>query len=106
MSLRMPQNLDPQHGLDHALDAFHHEVLAEKAAALGRAGKVLEKQLLLLKACVDVAAEDALLSTAADAAHHYFIQRELCGLYAHQSVIDDYAIPRTVLARVGAKKAS
>jgi hypothetical protein len=106
MSFRLPRNLDPQHASDKALDAFHHEVLAEKAAALGRAGRLLEKQLMLLKACADVATEDALLGNAADAAHHYFIQRELCGLFAHQSVIDDYAIPRAVLARIGAKKVS
>lgn len=40
---------------------------------------------------------------AADAAHHYFIQRELCGLTDHRMIVEDYAIPRSVIARVGVR---
>ncbi|WP_367718396.1 DUF6665 family protein [Nitratireductor sp. GISD-1A_MAKvit] len=43
------------------------------------------------------------LHLAADAVHHYFIQRELCGLRRHDDVIADLAIPPRVLARLGAR---
>jgi hypothetical protein len=45
----------------------------------------------------------ALLKAAAEAVHHYFIQRELCGLRRHNDVIREYRIPNEVLVRLGAK---
>lgn len=102
MSLRLPQNLDPATVSDRAIDAFHQEVLAEKAASLGRAGNRLAAALNALGTLPNGPARTAAVRAAADAAHGYFIQRELCGLYAHQPVIDDYGIPREVLAQVGA----
>ena len=100
MSLRPPQNLGetPQ---ERALGAFHEDVLAEKAASLGRAGRALATRLALLKEAAPEERETALKS-AAEAAHHYFIQRELCGFRDHRAIIKDYAIPGAVLARMGA----
>ena len=37
------------------------------------------------------------------AVYAYFIQRELCGLRRHDEIIRDYAIPREVLVRLGAR---
>lgn len=85
------------------MDAFHHEALAEKAASLGRAGNRLAAELATIAAYLAGPAQDAAVSAAADAAHGYFIRRELCGLFAHQDVIEDYGIPPEVLARVGTR---
>ena len=102
MTLRLPQNLDSHLRADRSMDSFYHEVLAEKAAVLGRAGKNLAAALEDLRRA-ESGARDALVKVAADAAHAYFIQRELCGLYDNKAAIADYAIPGEVLARVGAR---
>src|SRR5689334_3894540 len=102
MSLRPPgaHSLGPQSGFD----VLHHEIAGEMASALGRAGRRVEETLAKLR---DVAGDDAtrpgLLRDAAEAVHAYFIQRELCGLRRHDAVIREYAIPKAVLARLGAK---
>jgi hypothetical protein len=89
---------------DSGLDLLGHEILAEKAAALGRSGAKVEATLLRLREHQGDADErQALLKSAADAVHAYFIQRELCGLKRHDSVIRDYAIPKAVLVRLGAR---
>ena len=89
---------------DSGLDLLGHEILAEKAAALGRAGRKVETALARLR---EHDGEDeeraALLKQAADAVHAYFIQRELCGLRRHDSVIREHGIPRAVLVRLGAR---
>lgn len=103
MSLRLPQDLGSSFAPDRANDAFNHEVLAEKAASLGRAGKKLAAKLAELREANSDADRAPLIREAAEAAHSYFIQRELCGLYAHQPIIDDYDVPREVLARMGAR---
>lgn len=36
----------------------------------------------------------------------YFVQREACGLTRHDAVIEAYAIPASVLAKVGARRPS
>ena len=88
---------------DNALDLLAHEIAAEKASALGRAGEAVEKALAGLKG-LDVAdpSREARLRDAAKAVHAYFIQRELCGMRRHDAVIREYGIPRAVLARLGA----
>ena len=89
---------------DSGLDLLGHEILAEKAAALGRAGAKVETTLARLREHEDDGgARESLLKAAADAVHAYFIQRELCGLRRHDSVIRDLAIPQAVLVRLGAR---
>jgi hypothetical protein len=61
------------------LSPLDHEILGEKAAALGRAGEKV-----------------------AHAVYAYFIQRELCGMKRHREIIREYAIPDEVLVRLGA----
>ena len=89
---------------DSGLDLLGHEILAEKAAALGRAGEKARVALARLNAHPDGAeGREALLKAAAEAVHAYFIQRELCGLRRHDAIIREYEIPRAVLVRLGAK---
>jgi hypothetical protein len=84
----------------HALD---HEILAEKAASLGRAAQSVEAALDNLRSHHgDAAGRNVLVKEAADAVYAYFIQRELCGWRRHDEIIRDYGIPKEVLARLGA----
>lgn len=103
MSLRPPSHLAGASAAEIAFDALGHEILAEKAAALGRAGQRVEETLARLRDNSDEQLRSRLLKDAAEAVHGYFIQRELCGLRRHDAVIREYNIPRAVLARLGAK---
>ncbi len=104
MSLRMPQNLSTALRGETGFSVFQAELLAEQAAALGRLGRDLEKALAALAKADDDAADDgALIRSAAEAAWAFFVQREACGLHDHDLPIAHYAIPRNVLARVGAR---
>ncbi|MBN9222544.1 MAG: hypothetical protein J0I79_31810 [Mesorhizobium sp.] len=102
MSLRPPSNYTGASAAEVAFDALGHEILAEKAAALGRAGQKVEETLARLRDNADEALRARLLKEAAVAVHAYFIQRELCGLRKHDAVIREYNIPRAVLVRLGA----
>jgi hypothetical protein len=102
MSVRMPSNFGKPPSQESALDLLGHEILAEKAAALGRAGDRVAETLARLRDNQDETVRPALLKDAAAAVHAYFIQRELCGLRKHDGVIREYDIPKAVLARLGA----
>jgi hypothetical protein len=82
--------------------ALNVEMLEEKAAALGRAGKRVEETLALLQECSDEDRE-AVRRAAADAVYAYLIQRELCGLRDQQAVFRSYNVPGDVIAILGAK---
>lgn len=89
---------------DSGLDLLGHEILAEKAAALGKAGEKARVALAKLKEHPnDAEGRELLLKVAAEAVHAYFIQRELCGFRRHEAIIREYEIPRAVLARLGAR---
>ena len=104
MSLRLPQNLSSGLNIETGASVLDAEILAEKAAALGRAGRLVERRLRALTAFAGAERERTrLVQSAADALHGYLVQRELCGLIEHDDVIEHHAIPREVLARVGAK---
>jgi hypothetical protein len=103
MSLRSPHGPTSATAAEAALDALGHEILAEKAAALGRAGQRVEETLAKLRDNADEQLRPRLLKDAAEAVHGYFIQRELCGLRKHDAVIREYNITKAVLARLGAK---
>ncbi|ESY64204.1 MULTISPECIES: DUF6665 family protein [Mesorhizobium] len=100
MSLRPPSTSAT--AAEAAFDALGHEILAEKAAALGRAGQKVEETLARLRDNSDEQIRSMLLKDAAKAVHAYFIQRELCGLRRHDAVIREYNIPKAVLVRLGA----
>lgn len=114
MSFRQPSNFSGASASEVAFDALGHEILAEKAAALGSAGRKAEKCLMRLRvhrsggndaggAADDEAIRQTLLRAAADAVYAWFIQRELCGFRRHDGVIRDLQIPREVLVRLGAR---
>ncbi|MEX0956517.1 MAG: DUF6665 family protein [Rhizobiaceae bacterium] len=85
------------------MSPLDHEILGEKAAALGRAGEKVELCLKQLHDCAPDALErPRLLREAAHAVYAYFIQRELCGMKRHREIIREYAIPDEVLVRLGA----
>jgi hypothetical protein len=104
MSLRPPgQNSSPASG-QTGVDVLDYELMAEKAASLGRAGYYAERYLRRLRDYEgDAEGRAALLKETAEAVYAWFIQRELCGLRRHDSLIREYAIPREVLVRLGAK---
>lgn len=104
MSLRMPQNFRGGLRLETGESVLDAELLAEKAASLGRAVDGVARALNDLSRIdpADPARED-LLQRAADAVYGYFIQRELIGFFGHDDAIKHYAIPGAVLARLGSK---
>jgi hypothetical protein len=104
VALRLPDSLStPATASEAAFDALGHEIMAEKAASLGRAGDKAGQCLARLNACDPASPERAvLLKQAAQAVHAWFIQREVCGLRRHQDVIRDLRIPQEVLVRLGA----
>ena len=100
----MPVHWQVSASPEAALDLLGHEILAEKAAALGRAAQKAEASLARLRDSQTSPDEHVLLvKQAADAVYAYFIQRELCGFRKHDAVIRDYQIPKEVLVRLGAK---
>ncbi len=104
MALRPPGNLSANSLAETGFDALGYEILAEKAAALGRAGERAEsclRQLNQHEHGTDGRA--ALVQETAEAVYAWFIQRELCGLRRHDDVIREYAIPKEVLVRLGAR---
>ncbi|RIJ27221.1 DUF6665 family protein [Henriciella mobilis] len=84
-----------------AKSSLEAEVAAEKAAALGRAGRAIETALLRLEYPDDQTAREDLLLDAAEAVQAYFLQRELNGLRDQRDIIQAFAIPRAVLNRIG-----
>jgi hypothetical protein len=102
MTLRPPSRYSGSAAPD-LLGLLDHEIAAEKASALGRAGEKVEHTLARLRAYGQGQDRAALLKDAAEAVYAYFIQRELCGLRRHQDVIREYQIPNEVLVRLGAK---
>jgi hypothetical protein len=101
MSFRPPQSITSRSDGNNPPNAIDMEIMAEMAAALGRAGQKVEQTLEKLNTAPE--SERPLhLKAAAQAVHAYFIQRELCGLRNHDDPIRHYAIPRAVLVRLGA----
>ena len=84
-------------------EAIEHEILGEKAAALGRGGRRVEA---VLAALGNAAGEEreAVLDEAARTVWGFLVQRELLGLRDRERVIAHYAIPTEVLNRMGAIK--
>jgi hypothetical protein len=77
------------------------EVMAEQAAALSYSGRRVETTLAAL-ADSGEADRPQRLKAATDAVYGFFIQREIIGMRDHRGVIEHYAIPPEVLARLGA----
>ncbi len=103
MSLRLPQNLPNSLSAESNTSAINVEIAGEKAAALGRSARQMERALKMLKSAGDSGSDQgAALRAASDAVYHFFIQRELCGFANHDEPIERYGIPNAVLLRLGA----
>ena len=92
-------------------DLLAHELLQEKASALGRLGRALEAALAALAefdagdqrdTAEGRAVRAALVSEASVALWHFVVQREACGLRDMRYVLRDYRVPGEVAARMGA----
>jgi hypothetical protein len=104
MSARLPEKFAVPLAAETSLGAIDQEILAEKAASLGNAGRKVETCLEKLRSHRgDGETRMALVKSTADAVYAYFVQRELCGLRRHDDIIRDYGIPREVPVRLGAR---
>lgn len=102
MSVKPPRILSASSRAEEIFNDFQREVLAEKAATLGRAGKALEAALAKLHDA-DADDRDALVQAAADAAHAYLIQREVCGIHGLGAPLEDFGVPGEVRVRIGVR---
>jgi hypothetical protein len=105
MSDRLPPALSGLLPPETGEEALRLELMREGAVNLGRLGRAVEAALLELRAIGtqgDPARRTAAVYACADAVWCYFVQREACGLRNHDLVVEYYAIPPEVLAKVGA----
>ncbi|HLL24752.1 MAG TPA: DUF6665 family protein, partial [Kofleriaceae bacterium] len=104
---------------DQDLDPLEYELQESRAAALGAAGKKVEKALDALAACnvvrhgadqgavrhgADQGARELLLDAAANAVWELLITRESLKFYDHAIALAYFNIPDAVMARVGVVK--
>ena len=83
------------------------EILQEKAQALGRTGRALSRAVAALREFDDTPQRDGrdmLVDGAAEQLWHLIIQREACGITAHEEVLAQYDIPAEVFQRMGARR--
>jgi hypothetical protein len=84
-----------------AVDVLGDEILAEKAATLGRLYHRLE---ITLAALARAPADEALLDSAGEALWHFVIQRELCGFRNTDAVLRELGVPTAVRLRMGVRR--
>jgi hypothetical protein len=85
---------------------LEYEIAEERAAALGRLGRRLDAALTALAACPRTAnanrtIRDGLVEQAGYALWLLAVQREACGLNNLDHVLQVYAVPNEVVARMG-----
>ena len=123
MTFRMPQSLAETPRNDTGAEVLEIELMAERAAALGRGGREVAEALQRLRD-FDAAGRDAvpgavpgagpgahtgpvaraaLVAAAAEAVWGFLVHRELCGLCDWADVVREYGIPPEVLNRLGAR---
>jgi hypothetical protein len=102
--LRVPQAVAVHLGLESGPGFFGHEIQAEKAESLGRAGRRVEETLAALRrhdAGECDGEREPLLKAAVQATWGYLVQRELCGMTDPEPAIEFYGVPGEVLRRLG-----
>ncbi|WP_374546148.1 DUF6665 family protein [Rhodoblastus sp.] len=104
--------------LDRApIDALKYEIAQEKAVALGRMGRALEKALATLRefdaahprSAAPASAQPArrvLVTEAGYALWMLVVQREACGLRDSHALMRDYGVPGEVQQCMGAAPAT
>ena len=97
----------------NAIDATAEEIAREKAEALGLAGKALEAALRALRdydvrvaPIRDDPRRAALLAHAAERTLSFIVQREAHGFRDPAYVLDFFAVPAEVVARIGIRTAA
>ena len=101
-SLRMPQSLIKRLGVETGDAVLRYELLQEQAASLGLAGRKVEKALAALREHEGEGRAEV-LKAAADAVWGFLVQREIMGLRDRAAIVAEYAIPREVMNRIGAR---
>jgi hypothetical protein len=101
-SLRMPQSFTRSLKGESAEAALRHEMVEERAAALGRMGRKAEMALAALRAH-EGEGRAQVLKAAADAVWCFLVQREVLGLRDRAAILAQYDVPREVMVRLGAK---
>jgi hypothetical protein len=87
---------------------LQYEILEEKANSLGRTARQIVEALEALRLhdnnanAVPGRNRQDLIANAAERAHYFLIQRELCGFRDWPDVAEFYAIPSEVLKQMGA----
>lgn len=102
-SFRLPQNLSARLTRDASDAALHHEIAEEQAQSLGRAGRKVEAALAALRDHPGGDGRAEALKAASAAVWEFFVHREILGLRNRADVIAQYAIPREVMVRLGAR---
>lgn len=100
-SLRMPTSVSNQLRVETGASILDAEILAERAAALGRAGEKVERAMAAYYAAP--AGDAGAVARAADAVYEYVILRELSGFFDHADAVATYRVPGSILARLGAR---
>jgi len=93
---------------DDGSAALAYEIAREKAVSLGRLGRRLEAALDAVRT-FDAAEpgagrtreREALLCEAGTLLWYFVVQREACGLRDSARLMQDYAVPKEVRARMG-----
>jgi hypothetical protein len=94
-------------------DLLGYEILQEKASAIGRLGRALERALTELREFdtlhppsqvppTERQRRRALVAEAGHALWMFVVQREACGLLNSRTVMSDYRVPLEVQEQMGA----
>ena len=91
------------------VDALKHELAEEKAGALGRCARLLERALERFRAEPEGpfdsdSKRERLLWDLAERVEAFVVQREACGLRDSRHALKFYDVPREAIARVGARR--
>jgi len=89
--------------------ALEHELIGERALALGRIAAGMEKALDDLRRfdddpASDPAARDELVAIAAERVWFYVVQRESLGWYRHEDALRFYGVPAELILRMGPRR--
>jgi hypothetical protein len=108
MTVRPPRNLAPKIWTNSPAATLDYEIAQEKASALGRLGRALEKALGALHDFDAQPNNDdtreqrrALVAQAGHALWLFVVQRESIGLRDTRQLMRDYRVPGEVQARMG-----
>jgi len=89
------------------VDVLKYELAEEKAGALGRCARLLERALERFRSHAGPEADakrERLLWDLAERIEAFVVQREACGLRDSRHALKFYDVPREAIARVGARR--